>query len=228
LSYEVAAHLGRTGPAGDETANLLVDHSEQVWQQLCSGGGQHLIVIADNAGTELLMDLALIDLLLSEGLVALVDLQLKPQPFFVSDAMPKDITAALQALTYGGEAAAALRRRLQGHLQTRRLRLQTHWFYPTCLSYFRMPVDLQAELAAADLVIIKGDANYRRLLGDAHWPTTAPFEAITDYFPVPFVSLRTLKAEVIVGLAPGQAEQLQAEDPNWKINGRRGVIQGNF
>ncbi len=29
----------------------------------------------------------------------------------------------------------------------------------------------------------------------------------------------------MVGLEPGQAKELQAEDPTWMINGKRGVIQ---
>jgi hypothetical protein len=79
-----------------------------------------------------------------------------------------------------------------------------------------------------DLVIIKGDANYRRLLGDAHWPYTTPFAYATRYFPSPLVALRTLKAEIIVGLRPGEAEQLQAEDPAWLVNGKRGIIQARL
>jgi hypothetical protein len=39
------------------------------------------------------------------------------------------------------------------------------------------------------------------------------------------VVLRTLKGEIMVGLQPGQAEQLAAVDPDWLIDGQRGVIQ---
>ena len=42
--------------------------------------------------------------------------------------------------------------------------------------------------------------------------------------PAPFVSLRTLKAELIVGMAEGQAEAIKAVDPDWLVNGERGVI----
>jgi hypothetical protein len=42
--------------------------------------------------------------------------------------------------------------------------------------------------------------------------------------PSPFLALRTLKAELIVGLEEGQAERLAAEDPDWRINGRRGLV----
>ena len=89
----------------------------------------------------------------------------------------------------------------------------------------QMPPCLHGELAQAALVLLKGDVNYRRLLDDLHWPNTTRMEDVTAYFPAPFVTLRTLKGEIMVGLKPGQAEALQAEDPAWLINGKRGVIQ---
>jgi hypothetical protein len=67
--------------------------------------------------------------------------------------------------------------------------------------------------------------NYRRLLDDRHWPHTARLQEIAAYFPAPFLVLRTLKGEIQVGLAPDQAEALAAEDPEWLINGRRGLVQ---
>ena len=38
-------------------------------------------------------------------------------------------------------------------------------------------------------------------------------------------ALTSLKAEIIVGLRPGEADRLRAEDPSWLVNGRRGVVQ---
>ena len=87
-----------------------------------------------------------------------------------------------------------------------------------------MPPHLRGELAQAALVVVKGDVNYRRLLDDRHWPHTTRMEDVTAYFPAPFVALRTLKGEIMVGLASGQAEQLAVEDPDWLIDGKRGVI----
>ena len=87
-----------------------------------------------------------------------------------------------------------------------------------------MPPHLLGDLGQAALVVIKGDVNYRRLLDDRHWPHTTRMEDVTAYFPAPFVALRTLKGEIMVGLEPGQAERLSAEDPAWLINGKRGVI----
>ena len=228
LSYNVAAQVGQATLLEDERSNLLVDDTSRVWEHLQEKPCRRLIFIADNAGTELLMDLALADLLLNEGLAAQVVLHLKPQPLFVSDAMPSDVHTGLGALAGGGDAARGLGKRVAVHLNDQRLELRTHWLYATSLFYFQLPDDLRAELAGADLVVLKGDVNYRRLIGDLHWPVTTPFEQATAYFPAPFVALRTLKGELIVGLHPGHAEQLYEQDPEWQVNGRRGLIQGRL
>ena len=168
------------------------------------------------------------DFLLGEGLARQIFLHLKPQPFFVSDAMRDDVVAGLEALKAGGGAAHELAQRLQTHQEDQRLALHTHWHYATNLFYFQLPDDLRAELAGMDLVILKGDVNYRRLVGDVHWPPTTPFEHATAYFPAPLVSLRTMKAELIVGLSPGHAERLHEQDPEWMVDGRRGLIQARL
>jgi hypothetical protein len=89
----------------------------------------------------------------------------------------------------------------------------------------QMPASIRQQLAQADLIISKGDVNYRRLLSDRHWPHTTPMEEIVSYFPAPLLVMRTLKGEIMVNLEPGQAEALAAEDPTWLINGRRGILQ---
>jgi hypothetical protein len=89
----------------------------------------------------------------------------------------------------------------------------------------QMPAHLRQSLARSAVVLIKGDVNYRRLLDDRAWPHNTRMEDVCSYFPAPFVTLRTLKGEIMVGLKPGQAEELQAADPIWMINGKRGVIQ---
>lgn len=225
LSYMVAAHLGGMADAAAERANLLTDDTPRVWRALAGRPARRIVIICDNTGAELLADLALADCLLDARLVGEVVLHLKPQPFFVSDAMPKDVQDGLAALPRGGPHAAALAGRLDAALTAGRLRLATHWAYATSLFFFELPADLRADLAGADLALIKGDANYRRLLGDAHWPPTTPFDRATDYFPAALVALRTLKGELIVGLRPGQAEALAAAERDWLVNGRRGVIQ---
>lgn len=228
LSYMVAAHLGATSGPGDERNNLLVDDSFMVLEHLVANEGGKVGIITDNAGTELLMDVALADFLLRTDLASEVHMHLKPQPFYVSDAMIADLANGVDALIESGGQAAKLGRRTDGHVAAGQLILETHPFYCLPLFYEEMPAGLQAALGGLNLVIVKGDANYRRLVGDRHWPPTSPFTELTAYFPAPVVALRTFKAELVVGLAPGQAEQAAAEDPNWLVNGKRGVIQARL
>lgn len=203
---------------------VLIEHTAAVWDMLRHGVGR-VDVVADNAGPELMVDLGLITFLLEEGATREVHLHLKPHPFFVSDATIPDFRAALAAM----EGAGHLRLRrlaeaLRSAMVDQRLTLHDHPFWTRSLFYTQLPADLRATLAQSDLLILKGDVNYRRLLEDRHWPPTTDLARVTQYMPAPFVTLRTLKSEVMVGLPPGRAEALAAEDPDWLINGKRGVI----
>lgn len=57
---------------------------------------------------------------------------------------------------------------------------------------------------------------------DAVWPTTTPFEETLGPLKgqLNILSLRTCKADVVVGLQEGRAEELDVEDPNWRVNGK--------
>ena len=225
LSNFTVRELAQAGLATQaERHNLLIDDTQAV-EALLSAGVARVDFICDNVGLDLLFDLALADFLLGRGWAQQVTLHLKNQPFFVSDAMPADATLAINALATAAPAAEqALGRRLRAHVENGHLRLATDPFWTGFLMFRDMPPHLRGELAQAALVVVKGDVNYRRLLDDRHWPHTTRMEDVTAYFPAPFVALRTLKGEIMVGLEPGQAERLSVEDPAWLINGKRGVI----
>ncbi|HEY0707845.1 MAG TPA: ARMT1-like domain-containing protein, partial [Polyangia bacterium] len=193
LSYNVARELGSLmGETDDLVANDTVAVATFITQRR-----PRICLIADNAGTECLLDLALIDHLLDRVGVPFVELHLKNHPFFVSDTMPSDIPVALAALANSGRAeTVALGQRLAGHLEAGRLALWTHPFYTSSGFYRALPADLRQRLAGFGLVILKGDANYRRLLSDAPWPPDTAFADVVAEFPSPLCALRTLKAEV--------------------------------
>jgi hypothetical protein len=225
LSYMVAAHLGSHGLPADERANLMVDDTQPLWDLLQRRAGGAVALVCDNTGVELITDVALADLLLSAGLAEAVRIYLKPMPFYVSDARPGDLVAGLDSLMSGGGPGEALARRVDGHIAAGELQVGVHWALASGLFFSEMPAGLFEPLAAHDLIIFKGDVNYRRLVRDVHWHPETPFAAATAYLPTARVALRTLKCEQIVGLHPGQAEAARQEDPNWQINGQRGVIQ---
>ena len=211
--------------AGEERHCILIDHTDAV-RSLLAGGVRRVDFVNDNVGLDLLFDLALVDFLVVEGWVQEVVFHLKHHPFFVSDAMPQDVQTTISLLREEtAPVAQELGHRLHNCLETGQLILKSDPFWTTSLGYRRLPSRLRAEIAHSALVILKGDVNYRRLLGDRHWPHTTPLEKAAGYFPAPFAALRTLKGEIIVGLEPGQAEALYAVDPTWLINGKRGLIQ---
>ena len=85
---------------------------------------------------------------------------------------------------------------------------------------------LHQKLQKSHLIIFKGDLNYRKLVGDLDWATTTSFEdALQGFRPAPLVSLRTLKADVVVGLDRGQAEVVEKEDADWMVTGKYAVVQ---
>ena len=183
-------------------------------------------VWADNAGFELATDLALVDGLLAGGWADRVVLHVKAHPTFVSDATTGDVHAALDRFA-GDEAEAtrALADRLRTALARGRLRLVDPFTWTSPLPARDFSTAVAAELARTDLLISKGDANYRRLLGDRPWSFTTAFDEVVDYLPAPVLALRTAKSEVMVGLTPAQVDRLNDEDPDWLVNGRWGVAQ---
>lgn len=207
-------------------AHVLVDDGTAVTDRLYALDQMRLHILVDNAGPELLADLMLADYLLTCGKAGQVHLHLKLFPTFVSDATPDDVTGTLsrlcaeptEAVRLWGERLAQAR--ADGRLQT-----HTHPFITSPHPLWQMPDDLRRQLAQADLLISKGDANYRRALGDAHWPFTTPFADVVSYLPAPTLFLRVCKSNVLAGLTPDQLTTLNNQDADWVTSGRWGVIQ---
>ena len=218
LSFAASRAHGGDVSAGD----WLVDSRARALDCLFGAPGA-LHLIADNAGTELSLDLALVDFLLREGVSPIV-LHLKQHPTFVSDATVADVVRFLSEPSAAEtELSRALIARLAQARQTGALELSEHAFWNGPLSLWELPQELVQRFQSARLVLLKGDANYRRALGDALWPPETPFSSATAYFPAPLLALRTLKSDAIVDLAPGVARALDQSDARWRVNGRRGV-----
>ncbi len=224
LAQSVGGHL----VLEDEKAHLVVDDTGAVVAHVSHRpAGARFDFICDNAGTELLMDLAMADFLLRFGWAGAVTMHVKGHPTFVSDTTPADVAQTVAAMKARPEAALRqMAGRLEENQAAGRLRLRPDFYWNSVYFFWEMPPEIEAELNRATLVFIKGDANYRRLLGDSRcWPVTISAAEAVAYFPAPFVALRTLKSEPIIGLKPGQAELLDRQDSEWRVNGRRGVIQ---
>lgn len=182
-------------------------------------------LVADNAGPELVPDLMLLDHLLTTGRADRVVLQVKPHPYYVSDATTADVVAAVRRLRQASGAAGTIGERLWRAAADGRLVVRTHPFFCAPLPYRRMPPDLRAEFATYRLTLMKGDLNYRRLVEDRWWPPTTPFAERTAYFPGPVAALRTLKSDVVVGVPPAVLAALDAAGTPWRTTGTHALVQ---
>jgi hypothetical protein len=226
LVFRVAA-----GPelAGRESG-LVADDSALLWSLV---GGEEagvpavarIRLVADNAGSELLPDLVLIDHLLHARGVGEVVLHVKPLPYYVSDATPADVLACLRRMSAAPGEAGEVAGRLRAALGSGRLLVRAHAFSCAPLPYSEMPFGMREDFASASLTIMKGDLNYRRLAGDRAWPHTTPFAEATAYFPGPVAALRTLKSEVAVGLDGDVVKALEATGRPWLTTGAHGLVQ---
>ncbi len=210
----------------NQLTHILVDDIFKVSDLIYNNRGGRVDFIADNAGFELICDLCLAIFLLETGLAGQVYLHLKPHPTFVSDAMIKDVEVTVDFLSGSSHPQVKLvTQKLQANLISGNLVLTTDYFWTSPLAFWQIPDSLGSELASSNLIVVKGDANYRRLLGDRHWEFTTNIADIITYLPAPMVALRTLKSEVAAGIKVPVVETVAKSDPSWLTNGQWGIIQ---
>lgn len=181
--------------------------------------------IADNAGIELFSDILLALYLLKNDIVGKVIFHLKKYPIFVSDATIEDFYDTLAFLRDNSTLSNELLDSINSYLSSGKLVLgdAPFWAYP--LHFFDFPAEIEDSLKGSDLLILKGDLNYRRFLGDKSWPYTAPIKSINSYNELDVLLIRTLKSEIMVNLTGDKVEELFHIDPDWLVNGNYGIIQ---
>jgi hypothetical protein len=161
-------------------------------------------IVLDNAGFELFVDLILAGYLIASGLATNVVFHPKSIPWFVSDVLPADFGALLSALAdpqsfYGalsedekhaGKESVPLSETESANLQflfqhwsglhaEGQLMLRPNDFWTAGGSYWRLPKtepELYEDLKESELVIFKGDLNYRKLTADVS-------TVIADFYP---------------------------------------------
>ena len=148
-------------------------------------------IVLDNAGFELFVDLILAGYLLAAGLATRIILHPKTIPWFVSDVIPEDFAALLSALadpqgfySTREEFSDQIPERLSEKEASNLSFLFRHWagfhaegqlvlrpnlFWTSVHSYWHLPQAeprLNEDLKDSELVIFKGDLNYRKLTAD--------------------------------------------------------------
>lgn len=221
-----------SGALAEGREMLLADDSAAVLAAVAAAqaaGGRRMDLVVDNAGFELVTDLCLAEVLLASGAASRVVLHMKAHPTFVSDAMECDLWQHLESLEADGAgghpASAAMAARWRALLEEGSLEPREDFFWAQPTPFQDMPDRIRRDLAGSVLVFVKGDANYRRLLDERAWPLDTPFADVASGWPAPVCALRTLKAELGCGMSPEACARAGAEDPDWRVSGRYGVLQ---
>ncbi len=199
---------------------LLIDHRDKAASKIddCS----QVDIVLDNAGEELFFDLLLAYWLLTHTAVSKIKLHFKQMPYFVSDALISDYRFLLDILLEN-KSAAFFVEAMNGFEKEGKLELCSHPFNASGKLFSQMPKELAAELSRSDLILFKGDLNYRRLVGDNHWPHVTRTSSIVDYFSTDILISRISKSEVMVGLEPESIPH--GESSEWLFSGNYGQIE---
>ena len=178
--------------------NLIINKRNTLVSWLGEAG--KIAIILDNCGKEFQADIRLAHYL-TDVMEKSVTFFPKAIPWYVSDVLMSDIERLdVKIDSFEDE------------------------FWTTQAPYHKINGKLLDKLNQYDVIIFKGDLNYRKLLADLDWPKTITFHKALEQldFPVKtrIATLRTCKAEITVGLS----ETFQKPDLTWEISGDYGII----
>lgn len=216
----------------------LADDTEKLLERI--NEYHNVAIVLDNCGLELATDLVFAEILLSSGSVKSVTLFAKADPVFVSDALRSDVLRHIAWVQsrLGSDCRIAEHARLivenLGNLEcapNARLKIVAERFFNSGVSFTSKRGQQFIEcskLNGFDLVVFKGDANYRRLLGERRWDASTSFDKIIKSFlpRTNVLALRTIKYPICAGVTADKvllAKKIFAD--KWDTSGKCGVIQ---
>lgn len=196
LTYEDIQKLQGADARKKAEKNILVNDLPAAYKvlkeaQRTGEKDRRVDIVLDNAGFELFVDLILAGYLLAAGLATQITLHPKAIPWFVSDVIPTDFAALLSALAnpqgfystpdeHTGQVPESLSDKESSDLSflfqhwaafhaEGQLLLRPNIFWTSAHSYWHLPQAeprLYEDLQESELVIFKGDLNYRKLTAD--------------------------------------------------------------
>jgi len=207
-----------------------------------------LSFVTDNCGNEILCDICLMICLLQFFPQHLkIRIHCKKCPTFVSDITTSNFDVFflnLQTSPVASLLPQLIDRFYELVKVEEKIQICGHDFWNGPLFFDQIPLNrnisndnnMVVGSEIGDVMLIKGDANYRRVVFDTRWDCSSIHSLqdiiSTHYNPsssilshTPFICLRTLKSDPIVGLNQDQVDKLDEVDHNWRINGKRGIIQ---
>ena|SRR5947207_4369999 len=168
--------------------NIVVNDIEEVWKYFSTLQDAQIDIVLDNAGTafyerllmtgfEVFVDVFLAAYFLEIGAAKTIVCHPKDFGWFVSDVIPDDFDSLFELLEDESivntqqqrEDLRFLRQRWLQFYKSGQIQVRQDSFWTTAHPFWRMPSfapELYKALQTSDLVIYKGDLNYRKLVED--------------------------------------------------------------
>lgn len=226
LNYSLTANTGDLSQLEinrPDSIRILHDDTDKCFNFIISKKHKRFDIICDNSGAELFSDIYLAVFMIVHDYVNKVVLHVKSYPYFVSDATIDDFGKLVNILTKNNSNSQLLEL-----LSNKKIEVKSHKFWTEAKYFDELPKDLRINKNSTDLLIVKGDLNYRRLVMDKNWQTTDSFEKRCLIKDIPVIAPRVLKSDVLVGVEPIFVSMAKAQDKKYKTDGKWGVIQTNL
>lgn len=210
---------------GGNESNMVINDVDRVIS-LFEKNLDQVDILLDNSGLELSMDLIMVYYLLEEKIAKRLYLHTKNYPIFVSDALPEDIMYTIEYFKGSGDSVLKnIGEKLSSYIHKKTIMIDTDPFWTLPEPFANFNPRLRKHFSKSDLVISKGDLNYRRLVEDRYWDYIADIKDVIEYFPANVLIIRALKSELMLGATEENVKRLFNEDPEWLVNGKFGMIQ---
>lgn len=223
----------------------VINHSNEFYSYISNARFENVNVLVDNYGHEFLCDLILGLYLIRKQATKRITYHVNVLPVFVSDVIEQDfnrIISQLKELCEGNEKELTVVRELERLKAEGMFVIKSDFFWNMPTGYSELfKKNYKEELRniftgginGNDLLIIKGDLNYRRTVGDiVTYPKKDFAKRIKDYIKCPVLVIRSFKSNVILlgsrYYKPTVFETDYKYDyggMDWRTEGKAGVIQ---
>lgn len=220
-----------------------IDDSKEFWTDYASdlGGTSKINILVDNFGIEFLSDIILgYYFILKKGRDTDIEIiyHVNELPIFVSDVRSGDeklLFDILSSLTENNEEYTALLDDIRSFIGTK-LIFRPDFFcnMPNNYNIISKPEYKNIrELSAikdifnsSNLLIVKGDLNYRRMVGDKNYNPNKKIESRIGYIKCPVLIIRSFKSDcTLLGRKGREFLRNKNIEQDWQSSGKYGIIQ---
>ena len=195
-------------------------------------GRNDVSIILGEVGANLVADLFLGYILLLLKYCDTVTYHTKSYPLYVSECTTDDVIGTIQYLCNPSVSDVWSVRHfgesLMMQIQSGKMKINDDLFWCQPTAFSDMPTSVRNKLSNSAMVFVKGDANYRRLLGDRMWALDHDAKEVLSYWtPIPVCALRTILSDIGCGISESNQYRATRVDSNWMKSGQWGMVQYN-